>query len=173
MGTGELGGARFALEPLHKLYIVYHPLHNKYFDQLMYKMRTRLGNGLYPMMGTLRGMIENRRNITATAFIADQTPSPNGAYWMDFLNQDTPVFTGTGKIANKFNYPVVYASVKRVKRGYYSIHLEELCTTSNEVDPEEIVERFTKKLEQDIKEIPEFWLWTHRRWKHKRQPQTN
>ena len=172
-GNWELGGARFALEPLHKLYIVYHPLHNKYFDQLMYKMRTRLGNGLYPMMGTLRGMIENRRNITATAFIADQTPSPNGAYWMDFLNQDTPVFTGTGKIANKFNYPVVYASVKRVKRGYYSIHLEELCTTSNEVDPEEIVERFTKKLEQDIKEIPEFWLWTHRRWKHKRQPQTN
>jgi KDO2-lipid IV(A) lauroyltransferase len=172
-GNWELGGARFALEPFHKLYVVYHPLSNKYFDQLMYKMRTRFGNGLYPMRGTLRGMVGNRKQVTATAFIADQTPSPHGAYWMDFLHQDTPVFTGTGKIANKFNYPVVYASVKRGKRGYYTIHLEELCTTSKEVDPEEIVARFTKRLEQDIREMPEFWLWTHRRWKHKRQPQTN
>lgn len=172
-GNWELGGARFALEPIHKLHVVYHPLHNKYFDQLMYNARTRLGNGLYTMKGTLRGMIENKKKVTATAFIADQTPSPRGAYWMDFLHQDTPVFTGTGKIANKFNYPVVYASVKRVKRGYYSIHLEELCTHSKELDPAEIVERFTRKLEQDIQEIPEIWLWTHRRWKHKRQPQTS
>ena len=172
-GNWELGGARFALEPLHKLYVVYHPLHNKYFDQLMYQMRTRLGNGLYSMKGTLRGMIENKKHITATAFIADQTPSPKGAYWTNFLHQDTPVFPGTGKIANKFNYPVVYASVKRIKRGYYRIQLTELCSRSKEVEPEEILERFTKKLEQDIKEMPEIWLWTHRRWKHKRQAQTN
>jgi KDO2-lipid IV(A) lauroyltransferase len=172
-GNWELGGARFAIEPLHKLYVVYHPLKNKYFNKLVYKMRTRLGNGLYPMKNTLRGMLGDKNNVTATAFIADQTPSPHGAYWMKFLNQDTPVFTGTGKIANKFNYPVVYASVKRVKRGFYEIELEELVSTPNEVEPEEIVARFTKRLEQDIREIPTTWLWTHKRWKHKRAIKEN
>lgn len=168
-GNWELGGARFALEPFHKLYVVYHPLSNKYFDQLVYKMRTRLGNGLYSMKGTLRGMVGHRKEVTATAFIADQTPSPKGAYWMDFLNQDTPVFQGTGRIANKLKYPVVYASVKREKRGHYKVFLEELCANPKDLEPEEIVGRFTQRLEQDIIEMPEIWLWTHRRWKHKRQ----
>jgi len=171
-GNWEIGGARFALEPLHRLFVVYHPLQNKYYDQLMYKMRTRLGNGLYPMKGTLRGMVSDKKEITATAFIADQTPSPNGAYWMDFLNQDTPIFTGTGKIANKFNYPLVYTSIKRIKRGYYSIHLEELIEKPAEVEPEEIMARFIQRLEEDIREMPEIWLWTHRRWKHKRKTTT-
>lgn len=172
-GNWELGGARFALEAFHKLYVVYHPLHNKYFNGLMYKMRTRLGNGLYSMKGTLRGMLEDRKDTTMTAFIADQTPPAKGAYWMNFLNQDTPVFMGTGKIAQKFNYPVIYATIKRVKRGYYKINLEELCPHPKEVEPEEIINEFMMKLERDIKEMPEIWLWTHRRWKHKRKNQKN
>ena len=84
-------------------------------------MRTRLGNRLYAMNETLRGMIRDKNELTATAFIADQTPSPKGAYWTTFLNQDTPVFTGTAKIAKKLDYPVIYVSVKRPKRGYYTI----------------------------------------------------
>ena len=171
-GNWELGGARFAIEPLHKLYVIYHPLTNKYFDGLMQKMRSRLGNGLYPMAFTIRGMIGNKANVTATAFIADQTPQPRDAFWMNFLNQDTPVFTGTGKIANKMNYPVVYAGVKRTRRGYYEINLEDLVPNPAEMEPFDIVETFTRRLERDILEIPEIWLWSHRRWKHKRpQPQ--
>lgn len=172
-GNWELGGARFAIDDFHKLVVVYHPLQNEYFDQLMYKMRTRLGNGLYTMKNTLRGMIEHKNQLTATAFIADQTPPRHGAYWMDFLNQDTPVFTGTGKIANKFNYPVIYASVKRTKRGYYTILLEELCANPSQTEPEEIVAQFFRKLEQDIREMPETWLWTHRRWKRQRTSPNN
>lgn len=166
-GNWELGGARFALEPLHKLFVVYQPLTNKYFDQLVYKMRTRLGNGLYSKKGTLRGMAGNRSELTATAFIADQTPSPVSAYWMDFLNQKTPVFQGTGRIAHKFKYPVVYASVKRCKRGSYTVFLEDLCPNPENLEPEDIVARFTRRLEEDIKAMPETWLWTHKRWKHK------
>jgi len=167
-GNWELGGARFALEPLHQLYVIYHPLRNVYFDKLIYKMRTRLGNGLYAMKDTLRGMIRDKGKITATAFIADQTPSPQGAYWMEFLNQDTPVFPGTGKIAKKMNYPVVYVGVRRLKRGYYTIEVEDLISEPTHYQPEEIVSIFTERLEQDIRSIPEIWLWTHRRWKHKR-----
>lgn len=167
-GNWELGGARFAVEPLHQLNVIYHPLHNKRFDRLLYKMRSRLGNGLYPMKDTMRRMLADRDKVTATGFIADQTPSRKGAYWMDFLNQDTPVFTGTGRIAKKLNYPVVYAGVRRIKRGYYQIHLEELVPDPDAVSDTDILEAFTHRLEKDIRSQPEIWLWTHRRWKHKR-----
>lgn len=169
LGNWELGGARMAIEPVHKLYVIYHPLHNKYFDRLVYYMRTRLGNGLYAMKDALRGMIRDKEAITATAFIADQTPSLQGAHWMTFLNQDTPVFMGTGRIAHKMKYPVVYVVIKRPTRGYYEITLEELVPHPEAMEPAKIVELFTQRLEYDIRETPEIWLWTHRRWKHKRQ----
>ena len=119
LGNWELAGARFAVEPIHQLFVIYRPLKNKYFDRLVYHMRTRLGNKLYPMKGTFKGMVGNRKEVTATAFIADQTPSPDNAFWLNFLHQDTPVFLGTERIAQKFNYPIIYTSVKRPKRGHY------------------------------------------------------
>jgi len=167
-GNWELGGARFAIEPAHQLFVIYHPLNNKYFNQLVYKMRTRLGNGLYSMKESLRGIISDRKKTTATAFIADQTPTPNGAHWMEFLNQDTPVFTGTGKISKKMKYPVIYIGIKCIARGKYEMFAEELVPNPEELEDTEIVERFTRRLEEDIKELPQYWLWTHRRWKHKR-----
>ena len=167
-GNWEIGGARFASEPYHKLYVIYHPLRNKYYDELIYRMRTRLGNRLYSMKDTLRGMIRNKTQITATAFIADQTPSPAGAYWLEFLNQDTPFFTGAGVIANKMNYPVIYVGVKKIKRGYYEISFKELVAEPAKLEPIEIMELFSKQLEKDIRMIPEIWLWSHRRWKHQR-----
>ncbi|MGI8892291.1 MAG: lysophospholipid acyltransferase family protein [Bacteroidia bacterium] len=167
-GNWELGGARFGVENLHTLFVIYHPLNNKYFDKLVYKMRTRLGNKLYSMNETLRGMVRDRNNLTATAFIADQTPSQLNVYWTTFLNQDTPVFTGPEKIARKFNYPVIYVSVKRPKRGLYKVENQLLAEEPEKTTDNEISEKFTRFLEKDIILQPEIWLWTHRRWKHKR-----
>lgn len=168
LGNWELGGARFAIEPHHRLYVIYHPLSNKYFNNLIVYMRTRLGNRLYAMSEVLRGMVRDRGELTATAFIADQTPQPNGAYWTTFLNQDTPVFVGTEKIAQKFKYPVIYLSIKRPKRGKYVMECELLVEKPENTSENQISEMHTKRLEQDIIENPEIWLWTHRRWKHKR-----
>ncbi|NNC85952.1 MAG: lipid A biosynthesis acyltransferase [Bacteroidia bacterium] len=168
-GNWEMGGVRFAAEPIHQLFVIYHPLANKHFNKLIYRMRTRLGNGLYAMRNVTRGMVENKNKITATAFIADQTPSPKNCHWTTFLNQDTPVFTGTGKYAKKFKYPVVYVGVKRTKRGYYDVIVEDLIPNPDKYTEIEILEKFTKRLELDIQQIPEIWLWTHKRWKHKRQ----
>jgi len=168
-GNWELSGARFSLDSIHQLYVIYHPLNNEYFDGLMYKMRTRLGNKLYTMNGAYRGMVKNKNNVTATAFIADQTPSPIGAYWTTFLNQDTPVFVGTAKIARKLDYPIIYITATRVKRGYYKLTSELLIEHPASLTENEISELHTKKLEKDIRENPEIWLWTHRRWKHKRE----
>jgi len=152
----------------HQLYVIYHQLSSKYFNQLVIKMRTRFGTKLIEMKSTLRDMVTYRKDITATAFIADQTPFPENAYWTTFLNQDTPVFTGTEKIASKFNYPVIYISVKRIKRGYYEIFGELLFENPKETKEGEISEAHTRRLEKDIIAQPEIWLWSHRRWKHKR-----
>jgi len=168
LGSWELGGAYFSQLPLHQLYVIYHPLANRHYDGLFYRMRTRSGTKLYPMKGTFRGMIKNRKELTATAFIADQTPAPDNAHWMTFLNQDTAVFKGTESIARKLDYPVVYLSVIREKRGQYRLDGELLVEHPKELSENEVTELHTKRLERDIINHPETWLWSHRRWKHKR-----
>jgi len=169
LGNWEWAGNTFSLQLKQQLYVIYHPISNKYFDWLMFKMRSRFGTKLIPMKDTFREMLENRAELNATAFIADQTPAPESAYWTTFLNQDTPVFKGTELIARKINYPVVYATVKRLKRGYYEMHAEVLCETPKATSEGEISELHTRKLERDIIAQPEVWLWSHRRWKHKRK----
>lgn len=168
LGNWEWAGNSFSICCKHQLYVIYHPLSNKYFNGLIYKMRTRFGTKLIAMKDTLREMLSKRNELSATAFIADQSPQPDRAYWMSFLNQDTAVFLGIEKIALKIRYPVVYVSIKRVKRGYYQLHAEIIELPLTESRPGEITELHTKKLEADIRKQPETWLWTHRRWKHTR-----
>lgn len=168
LGNWEWSGNTVSLQLKQQLYVIYHPITNKYFDWLMYKMRTRFGTRLIAMKDTFREMLENRNELNATAFIADQTPAPENAYWTTFLHQDTPVFKGTELIARKVNYPVVYATVKRVSRGYYEIFAEVLSDTPKATAEGEISEMHTRRLERDIIAQPEVWLWSHRRWKHKR-----
>jgi len=167
-GNWEWGGNAFSLVCRQQLYVIYHPLENEYFDSLINKMRKRFGTKLIEMRNTYREMVSSKNEITATAFIADQTPPPESAYWTTFLNQDTPVFWGTEKIARKLNYPVYYMNIKRVKRGYYELSAELLCERPSETAEGEITKMHTKKLEDEIVRNPEIWLWSHRRWKHKR-----
>jgi Kdo2-lipid IVA lauroyltransferase/acyltransferase len=167
-GNWEWGGNAFSICFKHQLYVIYHPLTNKYFNGLVYRMRTRFGTRLIPMKDTLREMLQNRKELSATAFIADQSPLPDRAYWMSFMNQDTPVFLGIEKIALKIRYPIVYISIRRVKRGYYSVLAEKIELPSRSQQTGAITEIHTRKLEADIRSQPENWLWTHRRWKHER-----
>jgi KDO2-lipid IV(A) lauroyltransferase len=168
-GNWELAGARYSQEKgIPQLIVIYHPLQNKWFDRLMYHMRTRHGTQLYTMHETSRSMLRDRHLLTATAFIADQTPSPERAYWMTFLNQDTPVFFGTESLSRKLGYPIVYISITRPKRGYYRLVAESLVVEPQALKEGEITVMHARRLERDICTQPELWLWTHRRWKHKR-----
>jgi KDO2-lipid IV(A) lauroyltransferase len=171
-GNWEWAGNSFSMQCPQQLYVIYHPLTNKFFNGLIYRMRTRFGTKLIAMRDTYKDMVRLKDEVNATAFIADQTPAPESAYWTTFLNQDTPVFLGTEKIARKMNYPVVYASVRRVKRGYYEIVAETLFEEPRLTKDGEITEAHTRKLEQEIIAQPEIWLWSHRRWKHKRRQET-
>ena len=167
-GNWEWGGNTFSLICQHQLYVIYHPLANVHFNRLMYNMRTRFGTKLIAMQDTFKAMLANKNEVNATAFIADQTPQPDHAYWTNFLNQPTPVFWGTERIARKLNYPVVYITVKKYKRGYYECFAELLSASPVKTNDCEISEKHTKKLEEDIFLQPEIWLWSHRRWKHKK-----
>ncbi|WP_118975960.1 lysophospholipid acyltransferase family protein [Taibaiella koreensis] len=168
-GNWEWAGNTCSLEvPGSQLYVIYHPLANPYMNGLITKMRRRFGTDLIAMKDTFKEMVAHRSQVTTTAFIADQTPQPDNAHWMTFLHQDTPVFLGTERIARKLKYPVVYAFVRKVKRGYYQIHVENLFENPATTGDGEITEAHTHRLEQDIMMQPETWLWSHRRWKHKR-----
>ncbi|MBS1645883.1 MAG: lysophospholipid acyltransferase family protein [Bacteroidetes bacterium] len=167
LGNWEWAGHVFD-STKHQLYGLYHPLSNTYFNRLTVKMRTRFGMKLIDMKHTFREMVAHKAELTNTTFISDQTPQPNNAYWTTFLNQDTPIFTGIEKIAKKFNYPVLYVYLKREKRGYYKIYAQTLFDNPIETKENEISEAHARILEQHILQQPEVWLWSHRRWKHKR-----
>lgn len=149
---------------------VYHPLHNKNMDKFMLDLRSRFGGDIVAMSQLYkRLLILKQQNISTTiGLIADQTPPPESAYWTNFLNQDTPIFNGTEKLAKKFNYPVVFLNIKKIKRGYYTLSATTLTEQAKDLPEGQISELHTQHLEKNIREQPYTWLWTHRRWKHKR-----
>lgn len=169
MGNWEWLPSILHLEKKADIVGIYHKLSSPFFEWFTKRMRERFGIQMITMENTLRGMLANKNKLTGTGFLSDQTPSAENAYWIQFLNQDTPVHTGAEKIAKKFDYPVVYAAVKKPKRGYYEVNLEILTMNPKETPDHYITNLFNQKLEEDIKNQPEIWLWSHRRWKHKRQ----
>ncbi len=149
--------------------VLYHPLSSPFFEWLTYKLRTRWGVHPIPMNNAVKMMLGRKHVQTATAFLSDQTPSnKEGCYWLDFLNQDTPVFKGTEKLAVKFNRPVVFVHINRIKRGYYQSSFTLITDKPAEKPEGWITEQHTRLLEAEINHQPEYWLWSHRRWKHKR-----
>ncbi len=148
---------------------IYKPLHNKYFDEKMKKTRQRFGLKLCPMKETKAHFMGDHGKPNGIIFAIDQTPSnTKKCHWMEFLNQDTPVFFGAEKYAREFDRPVIFCTIHKVKRGHYEAELEVITDTPNELPHGAITEMNTQRLEKDIIEKPEYWLWSHRRWKHKR-----
>lgn len=149
---------------------VYHPLSNKNFDTFMLDLRSRFGGDIVPMHNLYKRLITLKQQDISTTIglIADQTPPPESAYWTTFLNQDTPVFNGPEKLAKKFNNPVVYLNIVKIKRGYYSLSTTLLTENPKDLPDGAISELHTRHLEKNIQKQPYTWLWSHRRWKHKR-----
>ena len=156
----------------YKIIIIYRPLKNKYFDRHIYNQRSKNGIVLTPTSMVIREIINNRKNNinTISVFLTDQTPSKDEIkYWTTFLNQDTPIFTGTEKVASKYDMAIVFFHIQKVKRGYYNLNIELLLDHTAGLPEHVITEAHVRRLEAIIREKPEYWLWSHRRWKHKRQ----
>ena len=151
---------------------IYHPLESSVFDRLFLRLRQRQGAVCIAMDEILRQTVEYKRKgeQTVIGYISDQVPFWRDIdHWCDFLHHDTPVLTGTERIARKFNQAVFYMDVKRVKRGYYEAEFKLLTRNPAEASEYELTDRYFKMLESTIQSAPEFWLWTHNRWKRTRE----
>lgn len=171
-GNWEIAASRLPKIVSHNILGIYKPLSNVFFDNKMKETRSKFGLDLVPIKKTNIRMREKIGRPKSAAFLTDQRPgNPNRCYWTTFLNQETGVLIGAEKFARVFDMPVVYASVYKEKRGHYKVVFETLFEFPKETERGEITEKHTKKLESDIIKHPHLWLWSHKRWKHKK-PET-
>ena len=164
----EMGIHAISLYTTHPALIVYKPLRDKSFDTVFNAIRSRFGAIMVPMKQTLRQIVAHRHQPHLSVFVADQTPSRRDTeYFIRFLNQDTPVYTGPEKIAKTTGFPVVFCHIDRVKRGHYTGTFTTLVETPSEVPGNGITDLHNNMTEEIIRRKPELWLWSHRRWKKK------
>ncbi len=167
-GNWEMGALKFSLLTDRPRLVVYKPLNNKIFNDYFAQMRTQFGATLVPMKSAMRKMVEFRRQQTMTLLVSDQVPSREEVtYFTTFLNQPTAVFLGVEKLAKSLDSAVIFCDVRRVKRGYYNCNFVPLFNNAKNTAEHEITNAHVHYLEQVIREEPQYWLWSHKRWKYK------
>lgn len=154
----------------HQVNTIYRSLENKQFDTLMKNQRSKFGMIMIPANTSLRTMLQHEKtgSLSATYYLADQTALYDTKYWFIFLNQETPVFPGPEKVASRLKQAVVFMDIQKVARGFYEVEFTKLVDDAS-LEPEyEVTRKHLKFLEEIIRKRPEHWLWSHKRWKHKR-----
>lgn len=169
-----LSGAclNFKRDPNAILGLIYHPLYNEVFDRLFFAIRSSHRGLCVPKKDILRHLVklrrENRRSLFG--YISDQAPKwENMHLWVQFLNHDTPVFTGGERIMRKMNNAIYYIDMERPRRGYYICTYKLITRQPNTLPENAITAEFFKLLEQSIRRQPAYYLWTHNRWKRGRE----
>ena len=169
-GNWEWAVHRLALS--ENLYdIVYQKLSSPLFNDFTFWVRSRFGSNVLMEKRESVILARDRKNIPrAICLAADQSPSkPESAYWTNFLNQPTGFFTGMERFAREYEYPVIFVELIRIKRGYYTMSFEELIQPSyDNVEKGDIIELFARRLEKSVLKYPDQYLWSHKRWKHKK-----
>ena len=148
----------------------YQKLSSNYFNELMVTIRNRFGVHCIESKFAYRELIKYKRDAVpfVTCMIGDQGPKRNSTvHWTNFMNQDTAFFTGAAKIANKFNFVILYPKYQKTSRGRYEVSFQLLSDNPKSLSEEQIIEKFSTALEDQLKSAPEMWLWSHKRWKRK------
>lgn len=151
-------------------YAVYKRLTNKYFDRLIKRKRAKYNTTLITTKETIPVLMQSIKSgeQSISGFVSDQSPRPNKAYhWNDFMGIKVPVHTGAEMLAKKLDTSVVFFGVKKIKRGYYETTFKTLALNAKDYKDYEITDMFLKLVEEQIYAAPEYYLWTHKRWKHK------
>lgn len=152
---------------------VYKPLSNPFFEHFLRRLRTRLGAEAVPMLATLRYLVGHRGQGRTLSLLTDQAAGPEDRpYWTTFLHQETSFYTSADRLAAQLDCAVLYVGIRRVRRGYYDITFTELpdgrAAAAAPTGTFPVTEAFARQLERDMQATPEQYLWTHRRWKHKK-----
>jgi len=154
----------------YQIVVVYHELANNTFEDWFQKIRTQFGTEMVPMKDAFAKALTPRDKPFIYILVNDQSPVPEKAYWTNFLHQETGVFRGVELIARRINAPVLYMGVLRNewKRGFYKFYFDLITESPKEEPNNHILETQINLLERDILKQPDNWLWSHRRWKHRR-----
>ena len=161
----------WGLHSSHKSYAIYKKLRNRAFEKFYIHLRSRFGSFPLERAMTFRQLMEDIQGgiPSLSLFLIDQTPRVHDIqYWTTFLNQETAVLVGPEKIAVKLNTVVIFGKTKKVKRGFYEVEFVLITESAKACSKFEITEKSTRIMEKLIEESPEFWLWSHRKWKHLR-----
>lgn len=154
----------------HKGYAIYKKLANTYFDNLVKRIRAKYNTKLITTKEAIPVLIEakNKGELTINGFNADQSPRVKKAYhWNEFMGIKVPIHTGAEMLAKKLDMAVVFMKVEKVKRGFYETTFSTICINPKDYKNYQITDIFMKLVEEQIHEAPEYYLWTHKRWKHR------
>ncbi len=159
-----------------KGFAVYQKIGNVYFDRLIKKFRSKWNTTPIEQKETVKAVIRNEQQSIRGIYgmVSDQSPMASRAqYWSTFMGVKVPVFNGAEVLARKLDLAVVFLKVSKVKRGYYKAEFIPITRNGKSTKEHEITEQFLRLTEQQIKERPEHYLWTHRRWKHRDKAPVN
>lgn len=157
--------------PQENCYPVYRRILNKNWEENIKKIRNRFGNQAIISDEVLRHILKTPVDGNSIyMFVADQSPFRGDVYYgLNFLNQKTPVFIGYDRISQKLDFAFMYCEMKKNKRGYYQVTYHRILPNDNKFKEYEVVRKFYKMLEKTIKESPDNWLWSHKRWKNQQE----
>lgn len=142
------------------------PLSSKFWDKKINERRSRFGMKVVNAKNLKESITKETDKPIAILILSDQSPGDSRkSYWMNFLNQQTAVLFGTEQMANEYDFAVVFFKMEKVKRGYYKMTLNLITEEPKTLKWGEITEAHTHLLEEEIVKNPEFWIWSHKRWK--------
>lgn len=152
-----------------RTYVVYKPIKNKYFDQFIRDVRSKFGSDLVPMKKAYNIIRESQKSAAEVglfALVADQAPKRSSAqFFTNFFNRISPVFMGGERMAQQYSMPVYFMRIEKVKRGFYKSHFDKITDDASKEKEWFVTDSFFEKLEDQIKRQPEYYLWSHKRWK--------
>lgn len=155
-----------------KGYGIYKRISNKYFDKLVHDIRSKFKATLITTKDTISTIEQNQKDgiLGIYGFASDQSPKSSiKSHWSTFMGIETPIHVGAEIISKRLDMNVVFLKTKKVKRGYYEATLEVMSEDAKSIPNFEISDAFIRKVEEQIYEAPEYYLWTHKRWKHKKE----
>jgi KDO2-lipid IV(A) lauroyltransferase len=150
-------------------YAIYKRIANRYFDKLVRDIRSKFHANLITTKETGPTILHNQSQGRPSlyGFASDQSPKNSKAHhWTSFMGIQSPVHTGAEMLSKKFDMNVIYIGVRKVKRGFYTATFSLLAENPKLVPNYEITDAFIKLVEAQIHEAPEYYLWTHKRWKY-------
>jgi KDO2-lipid IV(A) lauroyltransferase len=148
---------------------VYKPLHNKGVDQMIFDIRSQFGSRPLSMEDSTRDILRRRREFRIFVMVADQAPiRAERSYWSSFMNQEAAFYLGPETLAKLTKFPVLFAQCHRRKPGHYELEFKEISKPPYNKTSHDIIERYIALAEESIREEPESWLWSNRRWKRDR-----